>query len=186
LEWLIANLADKDITNTPYGSDHPALYLGLIGNPLAVEPLVAALRSEKSGYRREWIIEALGRIASVDAVGALIAALESYVDETRSILRALGNSIDARAVKHLLRLLDTSNRSRSALKALEFVLARNASDLQDNDLRILETLHGVQSVVPKEITDEHFGPDEYEELSCLHVNRLAREELTRRSEAASH
>jgi HEAT repeat protein len=82
--------------------------------PSAVEPLIAALKSEKS-RARAGAAEALGRIGDVRAVEPLIAALEDKIANVRSwAAKALGEIKDFRAVEPLIEALqDESTHVRS-------------------------------------------------------------------------
>ena len=77
--------------------------------PSAVEPLVAALRSEKS-RARAGAAEALGRIKDGRAVEPLIAVLQDKISNVRAgAAEALGKIKDGRAVEPLIAALDDKN-----------------------------------------------------------------------------
>jgi HEAT repeat protein len=82
--------------------------------PSAVEPLIAALKSEKS-RARAGAAEALGEIKDSRAVEPLIAALQDKNPDVRSwAAKALGEIKDARAVEPIIAALqDKSAHVRS-------------------------------------------------------------------------
>ena len=88
--------------------------------PSAVEPLIAALKSEKS-RARAGATEALGRIKDIRAVDPLIAALQDNISNVRAgAAEALGKIKDSRAVEPLTAALEDENADvrNSAARAL--------------------------------------------------------------------
>jgi vesicle coat complex subunit len=86
----------------------------------AVEPLIAALKSEVSRVRAG-AVEALGEIEDRGAVEPLIAALQDRISNVRAgAAEALGKIKDARAVEPLIAALQDKNMDvrDSAAKAL--------------------------------------------------------------------
>ncbi|MBU1662625.1 MAG: HEAT repeat domain-containing protein [Chloroflexi bacterium] len=84
--------------------------LGMIGDPRAVEPLIATLGDQPNV--REVAAKALGKIADPRAVEPLIAALQ---DENWGVqgttAKALGEIGDTRAVKPLITALHYADKS---------------------------------------------------------------------------
>ncbi len=80
--------------------------LGMLKDPLAVEPLIGALEQEDSSVR-ECAAGALGRLKDPLAVEPLLRALERRKDE--GIPRALGRLKDLRAVDPLIKILGTGH-----------------------------------------------------------------------------
>jgi hypothetical protein len=82
--------------------------LGVPGNALAVEPLVAALRDQDQDVR-ETAAQALGTIGDVRAVEPLVAALRDYDQDKKvriTAAQSLGKIGDARAVEPLTFAVD--------------------------------------------------------------------------------
>jgi len=100
--------------------------LGEIGDPRAVEPLIATLQSEKSDVRQA-AVRALGKLGDLHAVEPLIGALGDqatsswgryYVQEVAA--EALGRLGDHRATEPLIIALkgEDSHMRRTAAEAL--------------------------------------------------------------------
>ena len=95
---LVAMLAEDEFS---IAGTRVAKVLGLIGDPRAVDPLLAVIKGEY-GYRLN-VVEALGKLGDRRAVPALIAALTQEYDDVREAAASgLGALGDARAVDPLL------------------------------------------------------------------------------------
>lgn len=82
-----------------------AIYLGQLGAPHAVEPLVGALRDRTATVRNE-VVRALGMIGSPPAVGPLIGRLGDRDPLVRAqAMLSLGRIGDPEAAPHLLRFI---------------------------------------------------------------------------------
>ncbi len=84
-------------------SGSAAVALGHLGDPVAVDPLIAAMGSSNSSDRK-LAAEALGRIGDARAVDSLLAALRDPKTRNAAIT-SLGQIGDARAAQPLARLL---------------------------------------------------------------------------------
>lgn len=105
--------------------------LGELGNPRAVEPLMASLEDSDRAVRAE-AVRALQRLADPRAVEPLLAALEdSYNDVRAEAARALQQLADPRAIDPLLALM---GRERGYVRMFA--------------MRALGDLAGVASVAP--------------------------------------
>jgi HEAT repeat protein len=79
--------------------------LGVIRDPRAVDPLVAALRDKKGRDDRRVVVQALGQIGDARATEPLLAALSVGDSVSNEIVQALGQIKDARAIEPLAREL---------------------------------------------------------------------------------
>jgi HEAT repeat protein len=116
-------------------ADSAAWALGEIGDPAAVEPLLAAGRAH--GFNG-WILQALGKLRDVRVVEPLVELLERTGDPSAATV--LGNLGDHRAVDALIRALQHPHpRTR-------FYAARALGKLGDpRALPALEWLHAHDS-----------------------------------------
>ena len=98
VEALITALAD--------GFNRDIIYaLGKIGDPRAVDALIAAL-DLKDGYHSDIIINALGEAGDSRAIEALIAGLEfNDYSDNKACIYALGHFDDPRAMDALIKIL---------------------------------------------------------------------------------
>ncbi len=92
--------------------------LSLIGDPIAVEPLIAKLKRDSNGA----VVKTLGKIGGTRLVNLLIALIKNdddsiYIQRVRSI-DALGEIGDSRAVEPLIAAHKDSMLRRQAAEAL--------------------------------------------------------------------
>ncbi len=136
--------------------------LGELGDPMAVEPLIAALEDTESGGRSE-AVGALAQLGDPRAVEPLITALHDGTPDVRyGAAEALGRIKDPRAVEPLIGgLRDTDRRMRyraaeslgriqdqRAVEPLIAALNDNDHDVRDNVVRALGWLRDRRGVEP--------------------------------------
>lgn len=113
--------------------------LGIIGDKRAVEPLIAAVRSDR--MIRQTAAIALGALGDARAVDALLAALEDEKDDSYrgSIARALGNLGARQAVDALVAVIaqDKPGRPSSAAQGAAEALVKIADQKAVEPLMVL-------------------------------------------------
>lgn len=106
VEPLVAALKDGGVLGASGVRAYAASALGQIGDPRAVDPLIAALKDETGGVRA-FAASALGQIGDPRAVEPLIAALKGEGGWARKeAVEALGQIGDPRAVEPLVAALN--------------------------------------------------------------------------------
>jgi HEAT repeat protein len=162
--------------------------LGEIGDPLAVEPLVAALK-DKDGSVRSEAVHALETLGDPRAIEPLVAALKDNEHYVRlSAAKALAKSGDVRAVRPLVDLIThvytdeavvlRVSRAEDAVKYLQQVLEHAAADIALDDLRAVASLNDVVEIYYEE-KDLDTLKEEWR-ADCSLVRQLALRELVRR------
>lgn len=125
--------------------------LGLLGDSLAVEPLIDALKDHSQRVRRA-AAEALGKIGDARALSALLSLLRHRDFDTREgAAIALGNLRDQDAVSHLCALLESDDSwivRRAAATALGLIGDQRAvepllSHLEKRNRYYTDTRRGV-------------------------------------------
>lgn len=176
-----------------------AAKLGELGDPRAIEPLLARLivQPEHSQLHKQ-AAEALERMVKPGDKHAAEVLWESITDQAliNSQVTALGRFGDARAVESLVAharhwsgeectkefvdgVPSYTCGSSAAVDALEKILERDAAHASDEALRSALELDGLTSQTQPDSVHDTYR-EQRDPISCATIHRLAREELQRR------
>lgn len=188
------------------GYGEAVVALGRIGNPGAVDTLIALLDDRSSPYR-DRAIDAMAQIGDARAVAPIIAALRDNEttfeeinphhsgDHTARVVfplreraaLALSTIGDPRAVPPLLQLArEDRNSARRAIFALTRLMKEHGGKVSTEDLRIARELTDVFELAERDTG--HRDPEGGESgtevvavpVDCTALKELARGELSRR------